>query len=639
MVSSKNDSSSSEHYISKMNVDYTRKIIDKNECTDEELLLDACPYAMIIASVDGFITLSLNDAASKIFKKSKKELIGDTLIPLIELTAAERRRQVIHRLIDQKKPYLLEDYERGIWWRTFFQPIQNKQGKVTKIAVVIHNISAEKKREQQQIEKNEEFWTRLIEYSNNAFFIIDENGIIRYVSESVKSITGYDPRKLSGKSVYEYIYDGDVIRAKDFFTSIQTKESTSTLYHRIIDKKGIIRYIQTTANNLIDNPIIQGIIVTSRDITKTHQAEIKTKEMKQYLENIINSTSEIIFSLDAKQRVTIWNKRIAQITGYTSKSIIGKDLFLISLIQESNPFKEYLETCYKRTTRSYDVKIQTKHGDYRLLRLQGSLVKAEDDEINGVVFTGRDITSDAQIHGHLVSGLSYLILDEHSSKAVDLMKGLLLNGYDGLMITRDYSSDALLDSSKMMSLAMYTFSQKINFSSNDSAIVSDTSTLVQILIDFFSEHDQSIALIDRLDFLIALHGFKTVMQTIYQISSIASKYNGIVLIRLNPSVVSSTELAILREELARLPDQNINHITIDKKLFDILRFVDEQNRSKSLVSYKHVSKTFSITKVTTAKRITALADKDLIAIKKRGRLKTIYITDKGKRLLQRRNVL
>jgi len=58
-----------------------------------------------------------------------------------------------------------------------------------------------------------------------------------------------------------------------------------------------------------------------------------------------------------------------------------------------------------------------------------------------------------------------------------------------------------------------------------------------------------------------------------------------------------------------------------------------------VVSYKTVSKRFSITKVTTAKRIKALAEEELVAIKKKGRLKTVFVTDKGKRLLQRRNVV
>lgn len=636
-MSAKNKNSSSSE--KKMNIDFNRKIVDLNQSSDEELLLDACPYGMIIASVDGLITLSLNDAAAKIFNKSKKELIGDTLVPLIELNAVERRRQVIHRLINQKKPYLLEDYERGVWWRTLFQPIVNKKGEVTKIAVVIHNISSEKKKEQQQIEKNEEFWTRLIRYSNNAFFIIDEHGVIRYASESVYSIAGYDPQELIGHAVYDYIYDADSKKTKDFFSSVQSKDSTISFSHRIIDKNRKIRYMETTANNLLENPIIQGIIVTSKDVTKAHRAEIKTKEMKKYLENIINSTSEVIFSLDEKDRVAIWNRRIAQITGYTSKSINGKNLFSISLIQDEEMFKEYLKNCYKRNMRSYDVKIKTKHGDYRLLRLQGSLVKSEQDLVKGIVLTGKDITSDAQIHGHLVSGLSYLIPDEHSSNAIDLMKGLLLNGYEGLMITRDYYNNAFSDSQSKQSILSYSFSEKLDTSSNKSNIITNPSALIQLIDDFFSNHEKSIALIDRLDFLIALHGFRKVMQTIYQISSIASKFNNIVLVRLNPSVVSSTELAILGEELERLPDQNVDHITIDKKLFDILRFVNEKNRNKSLVSYKNISKSFSITKVTTAKRINSLADRELITIKKRGRLKTIYITNKGKRLLQRRNVL
>ena len=144
---------------------------------------------------------------------------------------------------------------------------------------------------------------------------------------------------------------------------------------------------------------------------------------------------------------------------------------------------------------------------------------------------------------------------------------------------------------------------------------------------------------DRLDYLIALHGFVKVMQLIYSISSVTSKMDGIVLIRLNPEILSSKELAILREELNDLPEQSVGNITIDNKLFDILRYVQQENSNKSMVSFKNIGKQFSITKVTTAKRINALEEKDLVAIKKRGRLKTIYITDKGKQLLQRRNVV
>lgn len=615
-----------------------REVIDRGKSSDAELLLDACPYAMIIASVDGLITLNLNNEAAKIFQKTKTELIGETLIPLLELDAAERRRQVIHRLIEEKEPYLLEDFERGMWWRTLFQPIKNEDDEVIKVAVVIQNISQEKSKEQQKMEKNEEFWTRLIEYSNNAFFIVDEKGIIRYVSESITNILGIVPIDMVGKKILDYVHELDKNNVKNVFSDVLARKSACSLAHRIRDVNGKVKFVETTANNLLQNPIVRGVIVTTRDVTKTHNAKIETQETKKYLENIIDSTSEFIFSLDANKKITLWNERAHQISGYTSKSIIGKNILSLPLMQDHDSFEEMLSTCRKNESKPFDMKIQTKHGDNRLIRIQGSPIRTNENLLKGVVFTGRDITSDAQIHGHLVTGSSYLILEEKSSKAVDLMNGLLLDDYNGLVFTRDTNYDLFEHTSKTLPITKYYFSQMAS-ASEDSHSISDSENLINILSSFFLDHEKSIALLDRLDFFMALHGFESFMQTIYQVTSIARKHSGIILIRLNPSVFTSTELAILHEELRKLPEQAIDTVSIDKKLFDILRFVDQQNRVKTIVSYKNISKQFSITKVTTAKRISDLSENELIAIKKRGRLKTIFITDKGKRLLQRRNVV
>ncbi len=615
-----------------------QRIIDDESISDEQLLLDACPYPLIIGTIDGLF-LGLNKAAEHIFQKTKKDLIGTSGYPHIELDAGERRRQVLHKMIEEKKPQILEDYERGTWWRTIFQPIFNKDGKVIKFAVIIHNISKEKNIEQEITEKNEEFWRRLIQYSNNSFFIIDKQGIIRYVSESVKAIIGFQPKEMIGKKIVDFFYKDDKRKAIEFFDKIINDDSIISFSHRLTDKQGKIRFMETTANNLLDNPTVRGIIITIRDITRIHKAQIETEETKKYLENIINSTSEIIFSVDTKGKVTLWNDRAAQITGFTPSSIIGKNIVTKISIQDSKTFKSYLEQCCRNPNKPHDVKIKTKHGDSRLLRIQGSPVQTADKKVKGVVFTGKDITSDSQIHGQLVTGASYLILDEDNSKAIDLLNGLLLDDYNGLFITRDVSQKLIDSSTVSLPVTQYYFSQKVLMKHNKSEIVSDSKTLVSLITDFLREHAKSIVLIDRLDYLIALHGFTEVMQTVYSISSTASIYDGVILIRLNPAVISTTELAILNEELKQLPEQSVENITIDNKLFDILQYVDKQNANKSLVSFKNIRKQFSITKVTTAKRINSLEEKDLVTIKKRGRLKTIYITDKGKRLLQRRNVV
>jgi PAS domain S-box-containing protein len=614
------------------------KLIDDGEISDEQLLLDTCMNPLLLGAIDGTI-LSLNDALATVFGTSRKEVVGKNGWPLLELDSGERRRQVLHKMIEERKPQLLEDYERGIWWRTLYRPIFNKQGEIKKVSAVIYNVSEEKIREQEITEQNDEFWRRLIQYSNNSFFILNGKGIIRYVSESVYSMMGYHPNELLGTNIFDYFFEPDKKKANVFFEKVLSKKSIHSLSHRVISKNKKIKYMETMANNLLDNPIVKGVIFTSRDITSTHKAENETQETKKYLENIINSTSEIIFSVDKENKMSLWNERASQISGYSSASIVGKHINSIQLIQNHEQFKSYMQNCYTHQSKPYDLKIITKHGDSKLLRINGSPVKKDDGVVKGVVFSGRDITSDSQIHGHLVTGSSYLILEENNEKAVDLLNGLLLNDFYGIFITRDRSNRYFDSSLINLQVVQYTFSQKLKLQGNEKSIVSDPSTLIDIISTYFTDHNKSIALIDRLDYLIALHGFKEVMQTIYTLSSIAARNDGIILIRLNPEVISSKELAILNEELEKLPEQSIGNITIDNKLFNILQYVEKQNTDKSIVSFKTVSKQFSITKVTTAKRINALEEKDLVAIKKRGRLKTIYITDKGRRLLQRRNVV
>jgi PAS domain S-box-containing protein len=609
------------------------EIIDDGSLTNDELLLDASPFAMILCNIEGKI-LSLNTKMANIFQQSKNELIGTSVFPLLELGAGERRRQIIHRVIHEKKPYIFEDFERGSWWRTIALPIQDAGGNVIKLAGIIENVDMQKEQLRKITEQNEEFWKRLIKHSSNVFLITDENGIIRYASESVSLIIKYDPEKMIGKKIVDYVYEPDKSRAINYFSKVLAEKNSMALSHRIVDKKGAIRFMHTTANNLLDNPVVRGIIITTRDVTKTHKKEIETKETKEYLQSIINSTSELIFSLTSEGRITIWNDRLVDITGFSAGSMRGKNLFSLSLLDDVDSFKAYLESCIQGVGRPFTFKVISRQGEERFLRVSGSVVRSDDGIEKTVVFTGRDITSEQSGHGKLIWGFSYLITDVDTRVAIELVNGLL-DDHDGLIISRDDVSRDLFSDPAGNGRVIQHF-----FSSDDArdGMVSDPGMLVEDVSSFFSMHDNAFVLIDRLDFLIALYGFKTVMRSIYMVSNLAYRHNGIVLIRLNPSIVSSFELSVLHEELKSLPEENIERITIDKKLFDILEFVYQRDQNQMLTSYKNISTQFSITKVTTAKRISSLSDKGLVVIKKRGRLKTIHVTAKGKNLLQRKKV-
>jgi predicted transcriptional regulator len=111
------------------------------------------------------------------------------------------------------------------------------------------------------------------------------------------------------------------------------------------------------------------------------------------------------------------------------------------------------------------------------------------------------------------------------------------------------------------------------------------------------------------------------------------------LLRISPSLLDKTQMVILKEELRQLPERQIDDIQLEEKLFDILDYIQIENRRNAIISYSRIGKRFTISKVTTQRRIESLLEKGLVYSKKQGRIKTLYITDKGKNLLTQRDTI
>ena len=98
-------------------------------------------------------------------------------------------------------------------------------------------------------------------------------------------------------------------------------------------------------------------------------------------------------------------------------------------------------------------------------------------------------------------------------------------------------------------------------------------------------------------------------------------------------------MVILKEEFQQLPERQIDDIQLEETLFEILEYIQIENSRNSLVSYSRISKQFSISKVTSQRRIESLIEKGLIFLKKQGRTKILYVTDKGKNFLDQRSAI
>jgi predicted transcriptional regulator len=150
------------------------------------------------------------------------------------------------------------------------------------------------------------------------------------------------------------------------------------------------------------------------------------------------------------------------------------------------------------------------------------------------------------------------------------------------------------------------------------------------------DHDHAVILLDGIHYLMTTASFDSFLKGMYQINETIANDHSMLFVRIDPGMITSTQMAIIENELQKLPSQKIEGITLEDSVYDMLKYIYEQNQNNALVPYKKVMSRFKIAYSTASKRLDRLENKGLIFTKRQGKLRSVYISEKGKTLLHKR---
>ncbi|MGV8906460.1 MAG: EAL domain-containing protein [Acetobacterium sp.] len=124
------------------------------------------------------------------------------------------------------------------------------------------------KKQKEIVDINERFQV-LMQESGVVFEIITPDGTIKYISETSEKVIKYKPEKLIGEKIYQF-YEGEELkkltRMVNFVRSDYDKKIQAVLTFKTKSQKNV--YLEVSIQNLINNPVIQGIVLNFRDVTK-----------------------------------------------------------------------------------------------------------------------------------------------------------------------------------------------------------------------------------------------------------------------------------------------------------------------------------------------------------------------------------
>ena len=591
-----------------------------------------CPITYL--DLSGNILL-INYYGARNLKLKKDKSIGQSIFDLLPDFAEEQKKR-FDKITKSGKGLLKEDMIKlpdntFKWFYSNLQPIEDEKNNIIGIQIVSIDIT-DLKNTAIQLKESEEKFRALSEKSPNMIFI-NRGGKLVFVNNKFVDIMGYSKKEfLSNDFDFMNLIAPESKKEiresfKKHLSGIEIPPYESKIITK--NKKKIEIIINTKLIDFEKEKSILGIIT---DVTELKKIEKEKKETGDYLQNIIDNTSEIIITVDREFSINTWNKTAEKIIGYRRKDVKNKKIHKIDLFEFNSEIRNFVENILnKKPVILNEINVKTAFGHYITLSVSYSIITDQFDNIKEIIFICKDITYEIEYKKKVLSGHSYIIDNTDIKTSLRLFHELIKDK-KGIYIGRNID-EKLLNHEIKKEIIIYELSENIN---NELPIVNNLNDLIKIIEKNVYKNER-IILFDRIDYLITTYTFEEVLKFLYIINDIIKKYKSILIIRINSDFLNEKQLSTLNEEFEKIPSKSISDVIIDDELLDIIKYIHNENTMNINVTYGNIGKMFNISKVTVKKRIETLIGKQLVYSRKIGKTKLLYLTDEGRNILSKKN--
>lgn len=467
-------------------------------------------------------------------------------------------------------------------------------------------------------------WSRALLDPGSGVIIIDTHFNVLYSSEKARSLIG----SRRGKKCYSFNPAGrngvcpdcpclDIFRRK--------KLAKKHIHVLDIDENGGNTFLEVVATPVTDpEGETVGAVLILHDLTALERASREIEKKTDHLQQILDSSPDMMITIDSKGFVTNWNRAAQEMTGLRHGDMMGRNLLLPANNIESitKIMKESITSsapCFRR------IQFRGKGGGEKCLLCSTTIIRDRQNLAEGVLLTAKPTPQSQILEKGIKEGYTYFLTGKDRKKSIKIFSDLLGEGYRGMLLTRDDPSDF---SHRDGADILWLTSRK----SEKFSTAADCDQVIRWLERQLNNNGRSAILVDRADYLATLHGFDKFIRIIYSLNDKVVHTKHVALINLNPSAFDEHQLNIIRQEL-RSPHFLEKKISLSERQLSLLHLVRNKNMYFRKVYFKDISKEFSISKITTKKLISSLADLGLINVKKMGRVKVVELTDEGKFIL------
>ncbi|HEY7396548.1 MAG TPA: PAS domain S-box protein [Gemmatimonadaceae bacterium] len=288
--------------------------------------IELAPDAYFLSDLSARFT-DVNRKACRLLGYERNELVGKTIFDLIPSDQAAR-------LEEEKRTLLTPGTVLTTEWT-----LKRKDGAFVPVEVSANILQdgrwqafvrdiTERRRAQARLRESEERFRLTIDNAPIGMALVALDGRFQRVNHVLCEITGYPAAELTRLSFQDITHPDDLATDVDAARRLAVGEIPRYQREkRYIRKDGSIVDIMLSTSILRDpDGSAVSYITQMEDITARKRAESALRLSEAKFSGIVSIAADAIITVDAQQRITIFNEGAERIFGYAKNEIIGRPL-------------------------------------------------------------------------------------------------------------------------------------------------------------------------------------------------------------------------------------------------------------------------------------------------------------------------
>ncbi len=233
--------------------------------------------------------------------------------------------------------------------------------------------------------------------------VFDAEGRVLYSTGDEGGALGYDPGSLAGRSAWDHVHPADLGRAAEQFARCVAGPGSSSFGEiRVRHADGSWEHVEATLTNLLDDPTVGGILLTSRNVTDRVEAQEALRRSEQRFRALVRHAADLVTVVDADGRISYVSPAATVMLGVEPDRVIALGSYEALVHPDDHERATQAFAQALSATVAVEVGLRILRPDGGIRHVEVTITDLRDEPaVGGVVVNAHDVTGRARAEAAL----------------------------------------------------------------------------------------------------------------------------------------------------------------------------------------------------------------------------------------------